>query len=797
MDNEFTSQDRSKATKEFKSLVGKLPKGIDIKYAVNTSEINIGPININKLLGGTNYNHIATISWQDFGDETNASIVYSALESLKKSKNYKFTYPSHYLVVYSMAIINVSADKKSKKNIKEGFNMNIQYEAGAKAIAVFDKVYRRSPIGESVTKEDFPRWSNGGRMTLGYYSSALAEDASNYEQEAGTFLNDLNESYHIKGYHFNMTGDDHGYIYVAEDVEDSSYSVSSSVDEWDYIKESAYYNYLSNKADYNKRLKKIVQESLIITNENLDMDRTLYRLQAIQEGITDTVGDAWTKFKNFISKMWLKFTEFISRNLNSDKNYLNKYKDIILNKEFILEDVKVEGDYFTGMKRIGQFQIQSPNAAMLQDENKFPKSRENDGIKKVQKTIFPPYASAGNVEFVDFTKRWFMGGDGSQFVITKDKLNMTDVFNFCYNFEKTEKTLQRNSQIMQNAGKVFLDYAKTVENQQKQGTDSTASNNVSNTAQPTSNANDAAVKGNATNNTSANPSQSDFKAEPVPGNPKVKKVTTDGANVLILAAKENEVRNAYNAYKNAKPEEKAAKLKAYSATINAAKPPKEAPKQTVQNNSTTFTGIPLSELALIKEAIEFGSKSGDNNVSKSTYKPDANQLGNMNSSGVRQTNLTDADKGAANTEALSKQFTDQVNMYTEVSSNVFAGMLTAAQTMDKDFMKLIKAHVQSHLGNQGDNTMAQGNSNLGFDVSKVDWNTLETELNNAKKAGADQNTVNAALNRASSGTGTSEANNGAPNVQFTTVDQLETFIKNNKPAEQQKPQEQQNPQGQQ
>jgi hypothetical protein len=34
-------------------------------------------------------------------------------------------------------------------------------------------------------------------------------------------------------------------------------------------------------------------------------------------------------------------------------------------------------------------------------------------------------------------------------------------------------------------------------------------------------------------------------------------------------------------------------------------------------------------------------------------------------------------------------------------------------------------------------------------------------------------------------------------VQFTTIDQLDSFIKNNKPAEQQKPQEQQNPQGQQ
>ena len=657
--------------------------------------------------------------------------------------------------------------------------MSIQYEAGAKAIQVFDKVYKRSPIGESVTKEESPKWTNGGRMVVGYYSSAFSEGASNYEEEAGKLLNDLNESYHIKGYHFNMTGDDHGYIYVGEDVEDPSYSVTGSSDEWDYIKESAYYNYLSNKADYNKRLKRIVQESLIITNENLSMDRTLYRLQAIQEGISDTIGDAWTKFKNFISKMWLKFTEFISRNLNSDKNYLTKYKDVILNKEFILNDVKVDGNYTEGMKRLAQFQVQSPNASMLQDETKFPKSRENDGIKRVQKVIFPPYASAGNVEFDDFVKRWFMGGDGSEFSITKENINMTDIFNYCYNFDKTERMLQKNSQVMQNAGKVFLDYAKTVETQQKQAPEG---GNTQQQPDNPNNTNPAEVK---TTNPMHDQPKVPYKSELVPGKPNVKKVTANGMNVEIDANKEASVSNAYNAWKNAKPEEAEAKMKEFTAVLNVSRPPKQQPKQeqVMQNNSVGFIGIPVTELAIIKEAIKINtSGDGKAGANKSNYKPDASQLGNMNTGNVRQQNLTNNDKGAANSEQLAKQFTDQVNMYTESCSTLFAGMLTAAQTMDKDFMALIKAHVQSHLGNEGDNTIAQGSTNQGFDVSKVNWNTLETALNTAKQAGQDQNAINAALNQASAGTGTSQ--NGAPNVQFTTIDQLETFIKNNKPQQQ-------------
>ena len=682
--------------------------------------------------------------------------------------------------------------------------MNIQYEAGAKAIAVFDKVYKRSPIGESVTKEDFPRWSNGGRMTLGYYSNALAEDSSNYEQEAGTFLNDLNESYHIKGYHFNMTGDDHGYIYVAEDVEDPSYSVSSSADEWDYIKESAYYNYLSNKADYNKRLKKIVQESLIITNENLDMDRTLYRLQAIQEGITDTVGDAWTKFKNFLSKMWLKFTEFISRNLNSDKNYLIKYKDIILNKEFILDDVKVDGNYPVGIKRLGQFQVQSPNAAMLQDESKFPKSRDNEGIKRVQKTIFPPFASAGNVEFADFAKRWFMGGDGSEFSITKENINMTDVYNYCYNFDKTERMLQKNSQIMQNAGKVFLDYAKTVETQQKQGANSAASDNQPETPtappkpgdQPKpenqTDPNATNVKGSTNNpiGKAAIGAETDVADKNGKRGKKLELTKQDGTKVTVYyaASKAKEVNDLKTKFKTDGND--ANKLNALTSLLRLSSTPVYEYAEVGAS-----IGISVNEMEVIKEAIKIGNGSGDSGANKSTYKPDANQLGNMNTGNVRQQNLTDKDKGAAGSEALVKQFTDQVNMYSESCSTLFASMLTAAQTMDKDLMGLIKAHVQSHLGKEGDNTMAQGATNQGFDVSKVDWNTLETELNNARKAGQDQNSVNTALNRASAGTGTSD--NGAPNVQFTTIDQLDSFIKNNKPVEQQKPQEQQNPQGQQ
>ena len=171
--------------------------------------------------------------------------------------------------------------------------------------------------------------------------------------------------------------------------------------------------------------------------------------------------------------------------------------------------------------------------------------------------------------------------------------------------------------------------------------------------------------------------------------------------------------NDYNSITNPNSEEEETKKENAAKKIN-----------TIVSNSITITqaqqasgiitglGYPIEEAASLHEKATFGSGSGSGgtNTSKSSFSPNASAFGNATGSGnvTQHQGVNNVDSSGKVTHAVSaedmkddaKNLVTKVNMYTSTASTVFAGMCTAAQTIQKDYMAVIKRHVQSYLGDK-------------------------------------------------------------------------------------------------
>lgn len=615
-----------------------------------------------------------------------------------------------------------------------------------KARAIIEDVAPRTAFGRSVNyiEDRF----DGNKCVLGYYEASENLSPSEREEyivEACNYLNNLNEHFHVDGYHFDMSGVTEGKLYFAKDAEDwEDWTFNSSDGEYSYMEECAYRQYLANKAEVQHKLQMMVSEAVIIVDEESDYASKLNQLMSIQEGVTDSVSDAWTKFKNFLGKMWAKFTEFISRTLNSDKNYLTKYKDIILNKKYQLEAQEIDGDYFTGIERLARYQISTPTA---QDIANIPEdTSQGDSLKKLQAYVFKDYSSGSSVEFADFVKNWFKGskdGKENRFSLNESNVNMTDMYNFCFNYDKVRNTLNKNYGIMQKAGDSFISMAKDMDknNPKPEGGTNIGNNPSGPAAKP-----------------EAKPT---MKVEGM----KVSVVDKDGktisfadcANANELGALRSKVKADLD--KGATPDVKALLTTVKQEIANqqkkqqAQQQPKQGNPQPHPQNASAFIATHL-QIPVNEAVTSNGSSAGGVTTNKSGYSANANALGNLADKGnVNQhSGVNNVDAEGNVTASISRDqmgkdgdtLVKKVNNYTSVTGTVFAGMLTAAQTIHKDFMTIIKKHVQSYLGDKDSpDQAARAETNFGTNnTPEANQDTINNLRNIHSQAVAARNNNN-------------------------------------------------------
>lgn len=658
---------------------------------------------------------------------------------------------------------------------------------------VENTIYKSGLFGKNVTLIN-GAWDSTDKACIGVYEAASTvnmldrKEVNTFIEDSSNYLNTLNEKLHLEGYHFDLTGSTSGNLYIARDRKYIGEMYISDGDESTYMQECAYRQYLINKNHCQNSIQNMLKESLIITDEQLSISEKVDNLLSINEGIGDSLSNAWDKFKAFIRKMFNKFLEFISRTTSSDKNYLDKYKDLILHREYQLDPLDIDGEYEVGVRRLSTFQIQIPSA---QDVQSWPSEDNDQNLKTVQAKIMPEYSSNTGLDFSEWAKHHFKGGDGKGGSVTLDKgrVNLANMYNFCYNFDKIEKALKKNQSNLDSAVTVFKNYVKEkfekVKNAVKPGE----------AAKPTSPTNTgttvtaATVSGGKDNSST---SEQPEKVLKLTMNPKISINT-------ILKAKFDNYKKQYEAATT--PAEK-------NKIVTTAQKEGLAESVDMYKNKRF-------ELAITETVVTSGSSSGGGGGSA------PGNFGNLTNgagavrdrAGAGTVNTDDGDEGL-------KKFDIQTGFFTKTANAIFGAMLTAAETIKKDYMKIIRMHVKSYVGEtdteaRDNKTAAKSMSNYATGVTfspeqlkaagiqggdTIDnlINTVTKQIEELKQKPNDEtvkNNVNTLINQVSNiNQVTNDSGNTSPVKQYANLDAILTDLKEYKRVSEAKAQQNTNQQ---
>ena len=182
-----------------------------------------------------------------------------------------------------------------------------------------------------------------------------------------------------------------------------------------------------------------------------------YKLRAIREDVGDKIKGLYDKLINTITRLYSKFIDFISRKINNDAAYLQKNKDILFNTK--APDVPIEnmGDHEAGIQRYSNTKI--PPFQSVVDEIK------DDGTALRQKLITIYKDPKQN--FKEVATNFFSGNDNRR-TVNLNQLNVTNMYNFCVDFQTKIKPLLDQDRKTLEATKSTINQVITVAKQAAQ-----------------------------------------------------------------------------------------------------------------------------------------------------------------------------------------------------------------------------------------------------------------------------------------------------------------------------------------
>ena len=216
--------------------------------------------------------------------------------------------------------------------------------------------------------------------------------------------------------------------------------------------ESIYKDYIFNKMVQEQSLQKMISAELIMT-ESTTLKTKERKLTALYEAkISDKIKSTWNKFIDFINSLFAKFGESITNIVSSYKDYLVKYKDIILSKRFKIKLTKaLLGDYNTGVNicndvKITVFQYNDQNMKVLLSDD------DEQIVRLIIKDSSFEYDQARNLN--DILKDYFLGIDKG-IIDDLDKLKREDMYNFCLNADKIQTTQKQDMSALKSTTSVI------------------------------------------------------------------------------------------------------------------------------------------------------------------------------------------------------------------------------------------------------------------------------------------------------------------------------------------------------
>lgn len=219
----------------------------------------------------------------------------------------------------------------------------------------------------------------------------------------------------------------------------------------DYSTLLEYQSFISDQLIEEAKLERFIKECLLIEEST----NTPYNISILNESISDKIKNAITKVIQTIGKMWAKFVETVNTLVRNDKSYLEKYKDIILKKK------PLDGDYIMynydkGIQnmlrvRVPVFNYDSMSNSLSDKETFIQSQSVFNNIPKGESSI------------ADRCKAYFRGGSET-ITIKAGQLKMTDIFNYCYEYEsKTKVTLEKDLKEIETAANKIADMINTID----------------------------------------------------------------------------------------------------------------------------------------------------------------------------------------------------------------------------------------------------------------------------------------------------------------------------------------------
>ena len=404
------------------------------------------------------------------------------------------------------------------------------------------------------------------------------------------------------------------------------------------------------------------------------------KLEFIQEGVTDKLQNIWDKFKGFLNKVWEKFKNYMFRLVDNDTEYLERYKDIILNRK--PNDFTFNmPNYKEGLKRMQTVMIK-PFAS---EKNTVTADEANTHAYK--KSLIPGYNA--DDDWNKYCATYFEGGEDSIQYNLQD-MNMTELYNYCHDWKSSIlPSITRDQTTLQNN---VNEIEKEI--------------NSLKTAQP---------QQGSQQQTPPQPG-----SQPQPGD---QKVHTSSASMLkpeLRVYGEMVVDSFANRVFNEAITAAGSGGGGSSSSGDSATQTRPSGAVTKGNSSAT------------------GSSSGKvKSISSMTGEKDQQtHLGNKTSGAIEKDDKgqvktgTDTGHTSAQVDELSKKLTG----YNLACSGILTGKFTAAQNMYKDYMTLIKRHVGEQVGNKGDDRAAAGDNtgnanvieniqNYSTDIDEIDKTT--------------------------------------------------------------------------
>lgn len=203
-----------------------------------------------------------------------------------------------------------------------------------------------------------------------------------------------------------------------------------------YIHDALYESYIQAKIDSEDRLAYALKESMVISEADYS------NIRVLQEGkITNKIKNVWKRFIAFIKGLFAKFMESMSNILLSEKKYLEKYKDIILNKK-PKEDMEYSytGNYNTGINRLNNTEVPIFDYSKYKNELE----EEDDGALVNRIMQGKDFNYDDGATLAEQFKSYFLALDEGQKTGKFSELNMKEIYDFCYNFNKIKGIVDKD-----------------------------------------------------------------------------------------------------------------------------------------------------------------------------------------------------------------------------------------------------------------------------------------------------------------------------------------------------------------